>query len=463
MILYTVCWGLVFLSLLFLKKEQSEWLLLILGLLLGALILKNSYIIAPSHISKFIPYKSKTVWLKGIVDSYPKVSNRYSSFVLAVEELIGERKVYRVTGKVLVKLFCKEDISYGQKLLLKGKLFRPFRGSNRRISYRDYLKTQKIYSIFIVRYNTPIKHLGLGEVNPLRALVYRIRDTGRDIYFKYLSGAQAGMFSALILGDRNMVGANLGRLFVQTGTIHILAISGLHVGIVAFILELFLKVLRLKRHLRYLAIIFLLILYCLLTGGRPSVVRATIMTIILLIGFLLRRQTKITHSLGLAALIILIVNPQQMFNIGFQLSFVSVISIVYLSPVIRKLFDADYHGYSARITADKSADIRKRNPRISAIKRFFTSALSVSLSAWLGVLPFIAYYFKIISPITVLANLVVVPYIGLVIALGFSLLFVGIIFPILTPIFAAPANLSMVILLQIIKLFNQIPGAYFYL
>jgi competence protein ComEC len=237
---------------------------------------------------------------------------------------------------------------------------------------------------------------------------------------------------------------------------HILAISGLHVGIIAFILELFLKVLGLRRRWRYLVIIFLLIFYCFLTGARPSVIRATIMAVVLLLSFLLKREIQISHSLAVTALIILTANPRQLFNLGFQLSFVSVISIVYLSPVIRKLFNADYRRYSARIATDKSSDIRKKNPPTSAIKRFLISAFGASLAAWLG-------YFKIISPVTVLANLVVVPYLALVIALGFSLLIAGITAPFLAPIFAASANLSIVILIQIVKFFNQIPRAYFYL
>ena len=141
----------------------------------------------------------------------------------------------------------------------------------------------------------------------------------------------------MILGDRSKIPSGLRSLFIQTGTMHILAISGLHIGIVAFILDLLLKALRIRRRLRFSAIILLLVFYCLLTGARPSVIRATIMAIVLLAGFLLRRENQISHSLALAGLIILIANPRQLFNLGFQLSFLSVISIVYFSPVIKNL------------------------------------------------------------------------------------------------------------------------------
>jgi competence protein ComEC len=266
------------------------------------------------------------------------------------------------------------------------------------------------------------------------------------LLFTYLKPTQAGILSAMILGSRSKISPTLRRLFIHTGTMHILAISGLHVGIVAFILDLLLKAfLRIKRHTRYLAIILCLILYCFLTGARPSVIRATIMAIVLLVGFLLHREIKASHSLALAALIILITNSRQLFNLGFQLSFASVISIVYFSPILKR-----YLGVTGM-------------QKSTAIFRFASNAFCVSFAAWLGVLPFLVYYFQIISPVTVLANLVVVPYLVLVIALAFSLLFIGIIFPVFAPVFAAPANLSIVTLIQIIKLFNRIPWAYFYL
>ncbi|MBL7081139.1 MAG: ComEC family competence protein [Candidatus Omnitrophica bacterium] len=447
----------------FLKHKNSIWLLLILAVFLGGLFLSNTYILPYPHIRNFTFYKSEPVVIRGVVASFPQIKANFSSFILSAQELTWAGKIYPVCGKVKVKIFRKEDIAYADQLTLEGRLFRPYQGKNSNYSYRDYLENQGIYSILTVSKNRPIKYLGKSRVNVFKYLAYKIREKGLIFLSNNLKPTQAGIFSAMILGERSRVPLRIRRLFVQTGTVHILAISGLHVGVIAFILDLFLKVLRLRRRARYLTIIFLLILYCLLTGARPSVIRATIMAIVLLASFLLSRETQILHSLSQAALVILVLNPRQLFNLSFQLSFISVISIVCLSPLIRRSFDADYHGYSARIATDKSVDIRKKNLWTSAIKRFLSSAFSVSFAVWLGLLPFIAYYFKIISPVTILANLVVVPYLALVIALGFSLLFVGMAIPPWAPVFAAPANLSIVVLIQIVKFFNKIPWAYFYL
>jgi len=259
-----------------------------------------------------------------------------------------------------------------------------------------------------------------------------------------MPSSQAATFSAMLLGERSYIPPYFNRLFIQTGTVHILAISGLHVGIFGFILNILLKAMGLKRRLRYSLIILFLIFYCLLTGSRPSVIRATVMALVLLVGFFLKRQILISHSLSIACLLILILNPSQIFDIGFQLSFLSVISIIYLSPKIEKILFKNI--------------LERKN-----LLRFSCQVFSVSLSCWLGLFPFILYYFKIISPITVFANMIVVPYLAIVISLGILLLFSAFITPTITSIFSLPANLSIIFLIKILEFFNRIPFGYFYL
>lgn len=442
LILYIGCFILVILNLIFLKKDKSEFLLLILAVFLGALFLKNSYTLSSSHIIRFSSYKSELALLEGKVDSYPEISNCYTSFILSAKELSIKDKVYKVNGRVLIRIFHKENIFYGQMIRLKGKLKRPFRYKSTRFSYKDYLGKEKIYSIFTVSSYEPVIYLGFKKVNPLKILAYRIRNIGLNIYFSNLPKSQAGMFSAIVLGDRSQLAPYLKRLFVQTGTVHILAISGLHIGIVGFVLNLLLKALGARRRIRFLIIIFCLVFYCFLTGSRASVIRATIMATVLLATFFLKKEVKISNSLSLAALIILAINPFQLFDIGFQLSFISVIAIAYVSGKFKSLIF---------------------RTKLNKVLEFFVSALSVSFSVWLGLLPFILYYFRIINPVAIIANIIVVPYLTLVIALGLTLLISGFIFPNLVFIFAQPANLAIIVLIKIIQFFNNLPFGYFYL
>ena len=131
-----------------------------------------------------------------------------------------------------------------------------------------------------------------------------------------------------LLGDRYNIPRHINELFQMAGVVHILAISGFNVGIVAYATFLFLKMFPLGRRWHYILTILLLIAYAVLTGGQPPVVRATIMAAVFLAGFILEREPESINTLACAALLILFVNPVNLFDVGFQLSFVSVLAII---------------------------------------------------------------------------------------------------------------------------------------
>ncbi|MCM8800341.1 MAG: ComEC/Rec2 family competence protein, partial [Candidatus Omnitrophica bacterium] len=220
-----------------------------------------------------------------------------------------------------------------------------------------------------------------------------------------------------------------------------LAISGLHIGIVGFISLLIFKILRIPRRVRYILTIFILIFYCILTGASSSVLRATIMGIFILTGYLLKRETDIFNSLSFACLTILSFCPTQLFEISFQLSFLTVLSIVLISPLIKSLF-----------------------PKIlykNFFSRFIISNFCVSVSSFLGVAPLVIYYFKIISPVSILANMLIVPYIGIMIGSSFGLIISNFLFPFFSPFIAESTDFFTIGLLKINSLILKIPFAYF--
>ncbi len=375
-----------------------------------------------------------------MVDDFPARREICDSFALKVKEVTFRGKIYKVEGKVKVLDFLKKRVIYGEELILKGRLSKTYG----ELSYQTYLRQKGIYSVLTVGKSGFIKQTGKKRYNLLKYLAFKIRTRNITLLFKYLPSPQAGIFSAMLLGERSYISPYFNRLFIQTGTVHILAISGLHIGIIGFILNIFLKTLRLKRRLRYILIIFFLIFYCFLTGLRTPVIRATVMAIVLLFGFFLRRQARISHSLSICCLLILILRPSEIFDISFQLSFLSVISIVYLSPKIKDfLFGEKFK--------------KNRTPR------FFSDAFSISLSWWLGLSPFIFYHFKIISFMPIFVNILIIPYLSVVIALGICLLFFGSFSPFLASIFAQSANLSIVLLIKMIELFSKVPFSYFYI
>jgi competence protein ComEC len=388
-----------------------------------------------------IPYKSESTFLVGVIDSDPAYKDKSLSFILKVEKLQINETWVKACGKVLVRSIKKNKFSYGDRLFLEGKLYRPFSFAKGEFNYRNYLRHQGIYLILSVKKNSIVKQLDKNVGNPLKSFAFRIRHKMRDVIVKNLSPFSAEILNAIILGERQNLPAYVRDALVYSGTVHIIAISGLHLGIVAFIILLILKIIKIPRKPRYILTILLLIVYCVLTGANTPVMRATIMAAMLLLGYFLEREGNIYNSLSLAALIILVVNPWQLFEVSFQLSFLSVISIVWLSPKIKSMFPE----------------------KLNKIPwtRFLISIFSVSFAAWLGLLPLIAYYFRVLSPITILANMIIVPYVTIIVASGFSLALIGILVPSLACIFAASNELFILILFKINSSLITIPGAYF--
>jgi len=192
---------------------------------------------------------------------------------------------------------------------------------------------------------------------------------------------------------------------------------------------------------RIFLIIPFLIAYCLLTGASTPVLRATLMATVFLSAYLVKRDPDIYNSLSLAAITILLINPKELFNIGFQLSFISVVSIVYLYPKIRRL-------------------LRLERIRFRLV-RFFGECLAVSLSAWLGTSGLVWHYFRIISPVAPLANIFTVPLASLITLSGFSLVIASLIFPATAAFFASGLEFFIAILLRLNTFLVGLPGAYF--
>jgi competence protein ComEC len=180
-----------------------------------------------------------------------------------------------------------------------------------------------------------------------------------------------------------------------------------------------------------------------MTGASTPVVRATVMAIVFMLAYFFKRQPDIYNSLALAAVFILAASPRQLFNIGFQLSFVSVFSIVYFYPRL----NAFLHIQALKIK----------------LLRLAAEGMVVSFSAWLGTAGFIAYYFKIFSPVTIFANLIILPLSSLVTLCGFSTLIAAGLWPALAKLFASSAELLVLVLLTVNNWLVRLPLAYFYL
>lgn len=434
------------LGIIYIRRDRFFYpLLFCLIFLSGALFFKNSCLLPKCHIAKLVYYKNADTYIvKGIVENASLVKQNRRTFLLKAKEVQMDGVKYSCCGRVLVSLKSKMAISIGEELILEGRLSRPFvRARNKRLNRLDYFNQQGIYSIMRVDSGAGVKILSRPKGIAVKRLAMRIKGRMEGVIFSHMPFLCAGILDAMLLGERRHIPAAINNSMVKSGTVHILVVSGFNVSIIAFIIVLALKLIRLPRKIRIYIAIPCLLLYCLITGASTPVVRATVMAIIFISAYLFKREPDIYNSCAIAVLFILATNPRQLFDIGFQLSFASVISIVSLYPKMNSFL----HTESLK----------------PVLLRFVIEGCLVSFSAWLATLGPIAYYFKIFSPVTVLANIFIVPLAAFITLCGFTLAFTGLAFPPAAPLFSSASALAIMLLLKINLLLLRIPGAFFYL
>ena len=460
----------LFLSLsLFVRRSKITIIFILLTVVgMGAAYSKHCWTFPAEHISR-LPYldRDEPIFVEGMVVSdvepRPFFHGKKTVFSLEVSRIKSPRGTKEQKGVILVNIFRQEDIRYGDHLLLEGKLHRPFNFSKKsNFSYREYLYRKGITFILSVKKIGFVKVINRERGHWLKALSLRVKHQLSAVLRKFLPSQDAGMMQALLLGDRYDIPKDVYALFKISGVAHIIAISGFNIGIVAYGIFFVLKLFSMPRRGQYFLTILLLVFYAFLTGGEPPVVRATVMAVVLLMGFIVEREPEPLNTLAFAGLLILLMNPQNLFDVGFQLSFVSVLSII--------LFYPKFWGAFQRFLPEiKSPPVGSKNPscreKMKMVKfwfiQYFLQSTALSLSAYLGVVVLIAYYFHLFTPIGILANSVVVPLSSLIIFLGMGLLAAGIILPFTAFIFAKAITILLHMMVVSVTWFLKLPGAYF--
>ncbi|MFC1826259.1 DNA internalization-related competence protein ComEC/Rec2, partial [Thermodesulfobacteriota bacterium] len=241
-----------------------------------------------------------------------------------------------------------------------------------------------------------------------------------DLIDKTAAGKPQNVLKALIVGDRSSIPPDLREAFNRAGVGHLLAISGLHIGIVAsgafiFFVRIlsYIKPLLWHARTKKAAVVFSLLpvlFYGLLAGMSPSTQRAVIMVAVFLLSFFFEREQDLVNTLALAAMLVLIINPPALFSISFQLSFIAVLVIIYSLSRVQNPWKSD------------PAELKKG--KLFQIKQKLFYFLAASFFAILGTLPFGMLYFNQISLVGLLANVIIVPLIGsVVVPLGLFAVF----------------------------------------
>lgn len=244
-----------------------------------------------------------------------------------------------------------------------------------------------------------VRGLKQHALNMRLALVRLLEDTGLD-------GDELGLASTLVLGYKDIIDAEIKQAYMAAGAMHVLAVSGMHVGIVCTMLEILMKILGGCRLLKAKRALIILMLwgYAFLTGLSPSVMRATVMFSCVMLGKMAGRNISTYNSLAVSAIILLLINPAELFQASFQLSYVAVIGIVFFQPRI--------------------VNMLKINKKRKALC-WMWELTAVSISAQIATFPFCLYYFERTPVYFWLSNLVVSPGAGIMMVLTTILLIVS--------------------------------------
>ena len=263
---------------------------------------------------------------------------------------------------------------------------------------------------------------------------------------------------AMTLGWKTALTNEINEPFMRSGTMHIFAISGLHIALIAGILVSLLRVMQVPRAWCGLIVIPLIWFYTAATGWQSSAVRSTVMMSIVIGGWALKRPSDLLNSLAVAAFLILLWDPQQLFQASFQLSFFVVLSIALFLPPLEKIRDQ-------MLQPDlmlPPALIPRWQRWLSKPLHWLTTAFATSLAAWLGSLPLTAYYFHLFSPVTLLANLIVVPLSSLALMSSLGSLICGDWLSWLTALFNYSGWFWMLAMMKVSDWATLLPGAYRY-
>jgi len=370
-----------------------------------------------------IRYTNTHRWdILGRIDQQPRQLNGRTRFDLQVASLGRNGQTFAVGGKLRVTARGDiPDLAIGDNVLLNSRIRSPTNFKNPGgFDYKRYMAFQGIQATAYVKGDKVVvtdKHPADGFLR----IINNVRNTYVALIEKSGHTQAQGVLKALIIGDRSQISDETRQVFNRSGAGHLLAISGLHIGIVATVAFVFFHwlMVRIKPLLwrawtrKGAAILSLLpvFAYGVIAGWSPSTQRAVIMVSIFLMTFLFEREQDSLNTLSLAALVILVANPPSLFSISFQLSFAAVFVII--------------HGLSRmqNRTAVQKARI-KDDRRLRFISRLVSFFL-VSFFAICGSLPLVAFYFNQISLVGLATNFVVVPLVGFIaVPIGLVALFV---------------------------------------
>lgn len=377
-------------------------------------------------------YNNEKVKIEGMVINVNKKLDK-EEIIFKSEKLIKNGTVRKVSGKVLLYMPLYSNYQYGDKLQIFCQLFKPEPIAD--FAYHEYLAKQDIYSIC---FPEEVKILERKKGNIFTQIAFEVKNKVKLAIEQNIKEPEGSVLATLLLGIKKEVPSEVRNWFSLTGTAHILAISGLHVSVLAKILLYFaISFLGLARPKAFYFVVLILIFYVLLAGAPASAIRAGMMGFLVLLAEKIGRRSYPLNLIILAAALILLFNPKLLkSDIGFQLSFSTVLGITLLEDYFFSLFNF----------------LKFLPNKLRTIQNY----LATTCSAYLFSLPLLLFYFGNLSLVAPIVNVLILPILPLVMGLGFIFAFGTLIYFFLAKILAWPVWLFLHYILWVVKFFARL-------
>jgi competence protein ComEC len=445
----TLAWfGLAFLAMLvaiLLRLVHRRWtfaILLLPGFLfLGAVRYQMAQppLVPMPNLIAYYNETPQRVYVTGILAEPPDIRDTYMNLRIDVRKVDTGAGDQDVSGILLVRLTKEYAVVYGDHVRVRGFVQIP--PENEEFSYRDYLAMQGIHST-LSAYSVTI--LPGPEINPLWAFMYNIKASMLEHVYQLFPSPEASLLAGILLGEDNNMPSAVQQAFKNTGTAHIIAISGFNIAIIAGIfVTLFNRFF--GKNLGAVFAILSIIFYTLLVGASASVVRAAIMGTLSIIASQFGRRNLALTALAASALVMAMFNPFVLWDIGFQLSFAATLGLVlYAQPMQNAVAAFLAHYFPA-----------------SSIDKFigpFSDYFLLTLAAQVTTLPITSYHFNRVSLVSLIANPVVLPPQPAVMVLGGLAVLLSHLYMPLGQVLAWVAWPFAAYTIRMVEFFNGFPG-----
>lgn len=308
---------------------------------------------------------------------------------------------HQTTGTILLNIekdSINKLLNVDDVVLVYGKLFKINEPLNPyQFDYSKYMKTLDVYNQLKIT-QKQILNIKTGTVT-IKGRAESIRNNIiKKLKESPLKKEEISIIQALILGQRKDISKQLYKDYATAGAIHILAVSGLHVGILYFILGFLYKPLEFLpkgKIIKSICIIICLWSFAIIAGLSPSVVRAVTMFSFLIFATIINRESNSINTLFISFFVLLLIKPLWLFHVGFQLSYIAVFSILWIQPKLYYYYQPSYY-----------------------LDKLFWSIITVTIAAQIGIIPLSIYYFHQLPTLSLITNLVVLPFLGIILGLG---------------------------------------------